>query len=84
MRADEKLSVVGEMEIDGAFEFDCSDQIFVVAAYQYLGFTRVGGSFVDSALEGSSVERLAVSGRAIFQYIEYLDVGARRLKSEPA
>jgi hypothetical protein len=54
LRADEELGVVGEMEVDGAFEFDGADQVFMAAADEYLGLAREGRGVVDGALEGGS------------------------------
>ncbi len=56
--ADQQLRVVGQVEVDGALEFDCPDEVFVPAAHQHLRLARIGRGFVDGALEGGAVERL--------------------------
>ena len=74
LRADQELGVVGQVEVDGAFELDGADQVLMAAADQHLGLAGVGRGLVDGALEGCAVQRLAIAGRAILEHIEDFDL----------
>ncbi len=74
LRADEELGVIGKVEVDGAFEFDGADQIFMTTADEELGLAGVGGRLVDGALEGGTVQRFTVAGGAVLQHVEDFDL----------
>ena len=72
------------MEVDGAFEFDGADELFVAAADEDLSFAREGGGLVDGALEGGGVEGGPVAGGAEFEDVEDFDSRAGGLEGEGA
>ena len=74
LRADEEFGVVGEMEVDGALEFDGADEVLMAAADENLRLACVGRGLVDGALEGCAVQRFAIARCAVLEYIEDLDL----------
>ena len=71
--AHQQLGVVGQVEIDAAFQNQRADEIFLAAADEHLRASARRGSLVDGALDSGGIEGGSVADRAVLPDVEDAD-----------